>query len=158
VHDRVFNSGSSLRYQGTAKSITVTREAGSTCAQVYAYRSQAAYSAGAPASHAGPVCATTYSAPSTPTDAQVSGGRYMGAYMWWTAKSGATYYQYSIDVRYSSGGSFSPLVTNATTTGTSTTSYSVNSGLSYIEVRGRARACNSTGCSAWSAWDHYVLP
>lgn len=126
------------------------------------YRSAdaSAYSAGAPATHAGPVCAAMYvPAPSTPpSTARVSGSKSMGAYMGWSARSNATHYHFQMDVRYSPSGKFSPLAAPTISYLTRSPNYSVTFAAPYAQVRGRARACNASGCSAWSAWDYEVLP
>lgn len=135
------------------------RETGQTCARVRAARNAEAAGQGVWSGWSSMQCGTTLvPAPSELTDARVSGAKNMGAYMTWTAKPGATYYRYTLEIRYSTSEPWRALATNVTTTATTTPYHPVTSGASYAQARGRAQACNNTGCSPWSEWHSYVLP
>lgn len=134
------------------------RETGQTCARVRAARNAEAAGQGVWSGWSSMQCGTTLvPAPSVPDDARVSGAKNMGAYMTWTARSWATYYEYTMRVRYSRTAGWATLVSSGRTE-TNRTAYHSVSPLAYVEVTGQARACNGTGCSAWSNWHTYELP
>jgi hypothetical protein len=156
---QVVNSNYNHRGYTTTSQLTVLRETGQTCARVRAARNAEAAGQGVWSGWSSMQCGTTLvPAPSVPTDARVSGAKSMGAYMTWTARSWATYYRYTLQIRYSTSEPWEPLATNVTTTATTTPYHPVTSGAGYAQARGQAQACNNTGCSSWSAWHYYVLP